>query len=75
MSNMTPKELLRLVDDDIADLYHEWSEDNYCASWMNGGEEEFVEWIINHEPEKKTLSFHHKSTVKKIRELALERLR
>jgi hypothetical protein len=43
-------ELASLTDHDIQDLYHTWSEDCYCASWLIfdsfNDPQEFRSWLL-----------------------------
>jgi hypothetical protein len=71
---MTPHELLRLSDKEIAALYSDWSEFHYCAGWMSGGEEEFVDFILDFSPEDAKLTDYELASIGKIRGLMLGKI-
>jgi hypothetical protein len=71
---MTPQELLRLSDKEVAALYRDWSEFHYCAGWISGGSEEFVDFILDFDPEDGKLEDYELETISKIRELVLSKI-
>ena len=71
---MSPKQALDLPDKVLDDLYSGWSEDTYCASWIGGGEEEFVQWILSDDITRQSLAPFKMKSIKTIRELLMERI-
>lgn len=39
-------EIAQMPDFVLCGLYRQWSEDNYCAGWIGGGEETFIDWLL-----------------------------